>query len=148
MTHEKLKSMSPCQDGLQFAEKFDTLQAAWESCTNPNWMMWYLFESESDQLLAISAACARAVLPVFESVYPNDLRPRGAVEAVEKFLRDGAPLDPVRSTASAANAAADKAYAYAASANAVAAASAAANAADADPRLNVAEIIRSIVPTI
>jgi len=86
-----------------------------------------------------AADCAERVLPVFEGRYPDDKRPRAAIEATRRCIDDSS-ADNRRSTAaayaaarSAANfaaAAANKAYAADAAARAYAA-DAAAGAADA-----------------
>jgi len=64
--------------------------------------------NERDQtLLALWAAdCAEHVLPYFEQAYPNDDRPRNAIEAVRAWARGEMRVGEVRAVAVAAHAAA------------------------------------------
>lgn len=58
-------------------------------------------------LLALWAAdCAEHVLPYFEQAYPNDDRPRNAIEAVRAWVRGEMRVGEVRAVAVAAHAAA------------------------------------------
>ena len=94
--------------------------------------------------------CAEQVLPIFETKYPDDKRPRQAVEAAKKYLKNPTAAYAAAAYAAAAYAAdaADAAYAadvaadaanaanaayaaYVAAANAADVTAAAANAADA-----------------
>jgi hypothetical protein len=86
-----------------------------------------------------AADCAERVLPVFEGRYPNDKRPRAAIEATRRCIDDpsadnrqstAAAYAAARSAANFAAAAANRAYAADAAAKAYAA-DAAARAADA-----------------
>ena len=142
--HKSLLDLNPCANGLQFAEKYHTLQEAWDACDNPRWMVWYLRKTEHPKLLSVGAASARTVLPIFEKKYPDDKRPRAALDAVDRYLLHGTPIDiSVRSAAYAASAFAFAYAAYAASADA---ADDAADAAAA--KINMPNVIRSIVPKI
>jgi hypothetical protein len=77
-----------------------------------------------------AADCAERVLPVFEGRYPNDKRPRAAIEATRRCIDD--PSADNRQSTAAAYAAARSAANFAADAAARAyAADAAARAADA-----------------
>lgn len=81
--------------------------------------------------------CAERVLPLFEREYPDDQRPRQAIETARKWVHGKATLEEVQAAADAAYTAYAAAYAanaaayaaYAANAAADAAAYAAANAA-------------------
>ena len=151
--HKSLLDLNPCANGLQFAEKYHTLQEAWDACDNPRWMVWYLRKTEHPKLLSVGAASARTVLPIFEKKYPDDKRPRAALDAVDRYLLHGTPIDiSVRSAAYAAYAASAFAFAdaaYAAYAAYAASADAADDAADAAAaKINMPNVIRSIVPKI
>mgnify|MGYP007071594639 CR=1 FL=1 len=78
--------------------------------------------------------CARLALPTWEARYPDDARPRTAIETAERWVRGEATLDDVRAASAAAYAAAcaaayAAAYASAATAYAAACAASAASAA-------------------
>jgi hypothetical protein len=82
---------------------------------------------EHEFKVRFAVKCAYLVLPIFEKKHSKDNRPRTAIEAVEKWLKE--PIEENRKAASAASAAA---YAAAdAAASAASAAYAAANAASA-----------------
>ncbi len=72
-----------------------------------------------------AAACAEHVLPVFEQDYPEDNRPRQAVEAARAWVRGELKMNDARKFAFAAHAAAREAI----NPNAIAAARAAGHAA-------------------
>jgi len=50
--------------------------------------------------------CAERVLPLFETHYPDDLRPRNAIEAARAWVRDELAVSDARAAALAAHAAA------------------------------------------
>ena len=64
-----------------------------------------------------AADVAEHVLDKFESKYPDDRRPREAIEATRHWCADVSGLAKARKAAYAAYAAADAAFAYAASAS-------------------------------
>lgn len=35
-----IKKFDPCSDGFRFYEKFETFEAAWNSCPRGDWMLW------------------------------------------------------------------------------------------------------------
>jgi hypothetical protein len=95
---------------------------------------WWLWTKEDSVSVAIYAA--ELVLPIYEKQYPDDKRPRLAIEAAKAWLKD--PSEENRQAAAyaayasyASYAAAASAAAYAASAAAYAASSAAYDAYDA-----------------
>lgn len=87
------------------------------------------FDKEDHRSLALWAAdCAEHVLPCFEEEYPQDIRPRNAVEAARAWARGEIAMREARAAAVAAHAAARDATAAAARAAARAAGHAAATA--------------------
>lgn len=142
---EKIKSLDACGDAIAWLRKknYPTLQEAWDNCERGDWMLWLLRQTvrpDADKLpfVRVAAACARMSLKHYEDTYPDDDRPRKAIEAVERYAES--PSEDTRKAARAAADAADAAaYATAYAANAAidaanaayAAARAAANAADA-----------------
>ena len=137
LNKEVIKALKPCKDRfdnyLNHYKDFDSNLEEFillENITYKDkvWVVTKLFTR--DQNVKWSLLCASKVLSIFESAYPNDKRPRQALEAAENFLNN-----PNEETMSAASYAADAAAAasassYAARATASAYASAyAANAA-------------------
>jgi hypothetical protein len=129
MTLEKLESLHPCADGLEFAKKCDgDFTSIWQTCDRGDWLIWLLGRCnllKKKLAVKIAIECAKRVLSNHEKKYPEDLRPRQAIEAAEKWLKS--PTAKNKNAASAASAAYSAAYsAYsAASAAAYAAYSAA-----------------------
>jgi len=160
---EKLIGMSACDEGVEYARSYRTMQEAWDRCERGDWMLWLLGrlagppESKSRKKLVLAAcACARLSL---DHIPAGEQRPLAAIDMAEAWARgqDGASLDDIRRTVAyaaataAASAAASATAAASAAASAYAAASAAASAyAAASARkktlLQCAEIVRSMYP--
>ncbi len=88
---------------------------------------------QDHRLLAIWASdCAKHVLPYFEGIYPEDNRPRKAIEAARAWVHGDLPVVEARKAAFASHAAARDAKNVAAQAAARAAGHAAATAHVAD----------------
>ena len=130
-TKKNLLDLNPCEDGLAFARlhKFD-FPKIYAKCERGDWLIWWLRKTgnlDKPQAVKIAVACAEHVLPFFEKKYPNDKRPRLAIEAALEWIKN--PTDENRAKCRTAAAAAYAAYAAAAAAAAYAAAAAAAYAA-------------------
>ena len=93
---------------------------------------WYKDEETRKRVyIRFAILCAEAVLPIWNEKYPEDARPRNAIEAAKKYLKTG-KIDAASAAAAdyaAANTAAYAANAAYAADAAYAAANAAANAA-------------------
>lgn len=134
---EFLAGLGACCEARQWAEQFRDPQTAWNECKRGDWMLWLLGRMSgppgSDSRKAVvfvACQCARLTLSHFEARYPEDKRPRAAIETAEHHCLHKATLKEVRAASNAANAAANAANAAAAAAYAAAnAASAAANTA-------------------
>ena len=128
MTLKKLESFQPCSDGLDFAKKCDgDFTKIWQTCNRGDWLIWLMQRCNLlNRKLAveISIECAKRVISNYEKKYPDDLRPRQAIAAAEKWLKSPTAKNKNASFAAsfAASVAAD---AYAADAAASAATSAA-----------------------
>jgi hypothetical protein len=132
-----------CSEGMEWAKKYPNAKEAWEACSSPAWMIWWLIKArriDKKQSVSIAIYCAELVLPNFVKKYPDDKRPEQAIQAAKNWLANpnAASADAAASAAYAASAAAASA-AYAASA-------AAADAADADARKNICDHIRKEFP--
>jgi len=132
----KLKLLGACSEAVDWCQRYDSLNDAWQVCERGDWMLWLVGrlsgEPGSDarkKLVLTACQCARLSL---KYVKEGELRPLKAIETAEKWARgeDGITLDDVQKAA-AATYAANAAYAAAATyaANAAYAAYAAAYAA-------------------
>ena len=155
-TLNEIKKYSPCTDGwkrlLSYLGKTqaDNEPLDYTTILESNGIddaIWSLRTSEDKKLVRIFAGrCAEHVLHIFEDNYPDDDRPRKAVEIALRGELDTANAANAAVTANAANAAyaaavAANVAAYAANAAAAAAAAAAnaaANAANAAVTANAA----------
>ena len=119
LTIEQLKDLSPCVEGFKWYSnniKTDDLESIllqlaeyrWRWC---RWLMVRVLNGKQNKLLAIY--CAELVLPIFESKYPDDKRPRKAVEAAKDFMEGKIRAEDLSVARSAAHAAAAAAYAAA-----------------------------------
>ena len=152
MKHSKLNELNACREAVEWCSDFGTLQEAWDKCERGDWMLWYLGQTcgatETDShrtMTACKAACARLVLHIWEAKYPDDARPKLAIEAAEKYSRGEITAAFAASAAYAAFAAAAAYAAFDRSADAAASAGVAARFA---MLKQCAEEIRKIVPTI
>jgi hypothetical protein len=136
-----LKSHEPCTAGYQWARENNiaSLSEAFAKLERGDWWLWladaYGMNLDKPRLVAFAADCAERLLLKFEERYPDDMRPRRAIEAARAWVTCPSPeMQQAARTASdaASAAAADAAAAYAAAdaAAAYAASDAAAAAAD------------------
>ena len=101
--------------------KFPDLESAWLACDNTDWLLWYAGRKAGPM-----------VLPIFEKRYPDDKRPRKAIETAEAWVDGKASLKEVAEARSAAR-------------NAAAATAAAARK---QMRARCVEIIKKHYPTL
>lgn len=138
ITTEIVKKLNPCTEifenftsnypnysgDLQEFLKLDKI-----SFSDKVWVFTHLATQKQNQKFAI--LCAKSVLHIFEEKYPEDKRPRAAIEAAEQYLAN--PTEENKavliSATNAARAAADAARAADAAYNAYYAANAAADSA-------------------
>jgi len=120
-TIEDLKKLDPCEEGLYWYLqniKSENLHKILIQLNNhePQWARW-LFTNimNKKQCVEIAVYSAELALHIFEERYPNDDRPRKAIEAAKKYLASNNNADADYATAyDAANAAAaDASYAAA-----------------------------------
>ena len=98
---EKLKRMGACESAVEWADQFDTLQEAWDSCERGDWMLWLLGklsgppQSKSrKKLVFTSCKCARLAWPYVQ----EENRPvvKRCLETAESWAQDkGATLEEV-----------------------------------------------------
>jgi hypothetical protein len=132
-----VKNTQPCREGLKWLLSQDTDDAVLIierliSEKKFRWAEWAISKSLTKiQNVRWAVFSAEQVLPIFEKRYPNDLRPRKAIEAAKKYIEAPAYAYAYAYAAADAAAAARAAYAADAAADAYAAAAADAYAADA-----------------
>lgn len=94
----KLSTFNPCSNGLAWARKFPTAQAAWDACENPEWMCWLLGKIGADRRDLTLLACefARLALP-----YANGDEAELAIATAEQWAHgdEEVTLDDVRRAA-------------------------------------------------
>jgi hypothetical protein len=132
VTMNFLKTHDACKEAVRWVKtqkKRDynsLLKALIEENGDLSWGIWYLQRKLSNtEKIRLAIYSANSVLHIYEEQYPEDKRPREAIKAVRKYLKES-PLKNKKAAAHAADAAA-----HAADAAAHAAAHAADAAADA-----------------
>ena len=125
----EITKYNPCNDAVEFRNKYNTFQEAWKNCWRGDWMLWLAGELKVPlkPLTLAKALCSKTIIHLMK-----DERSKKAVEVAEKYGRGKATrkqLDAAAADAYVADAAAyASAYAaadvYAADAAAYAAASA------------------------
>lgn len=93
ITKEQIADLKPCKEGYEWylkngsADLLETLLKVNEH--NDSWARWlftHLMNLSQKREIAIFAA--ELVLPIFEKKHPKDDRPRKAIEAAKKVLKD------------------------------------------------------------
>ena len=114
---DRILSWKPCKEELRWFEKQSSLEEVWDKCEEPSWL-FFICQAEDElnlkkeQSVAIAIAVASRVLDKYEVAYPDDKRPRKAIEAAQAWLDN--PTKENADAASAAYAASTDAYASAA----------------------------------
>jgi len=88
-TIEALLDKGPCSEGLKFLKSSRSLPKLWRTCERADWMIWALQQLELlDERTAriFAVACAEHTLHFFEDKYPEDKRPRQAVEFARTLI--------------------------------------------------------------
>jgi hypothetical protein len=126
-----LVELGASRELIDWAKTQSGAAVAWATCERGDWMLWWAGRLAGppgdDRRLLVLAACDCAVLalPLFESKYPSDARPRVAIDTARAWAHGKATPDQVNAAAAAAASAYAAAAAYAAASAAYAAASAA-----------------------
>src|SRR3990167_8226310 len=79
-----------CAEAVKWAGQYGSMYEAWKKCERADWMLWAakrlnLFTKKQSVKLAV--IFAERVLPKFEAKYPEDKRPRRAIQAVNRWLK-------------------------------------------------------------
>jgi len=117
ITTEYLQSLTACQDGIDWVAKYGDKEpvavirqlVADDKLDWANWLIVRIMDYRKYTSYAVFTALQ--VIDNFEKLYPDDKRPRQAIEAAQKCIDD-----PTEENKSAARSAADSAYSTAYSA--------------------------------
>ena len=116
-----------CDEGYQWwldnEEPSDVITTAKKlnSDGHNNWSNWLIVRFMShEQKVQYAIFAAEQVIEIYEKKYPNDDRPRKAIEAAKNYLKDKSLKNKKAAAAAYAAAAADAAAAAAAAADAAA----------------------------
>lgn len=131
-----LKSIGACSEGVKWRSKRD-LKTAWAECERGDWMLWLCGKMVGkkgwparQEIILVTCDCAELSLPIFENKYPNDDRPRKAIETARLWASGKSVIKEVRRSAKSAPCYVSFAAAYYASCASFAAAYAALAARD------------------
>jgi hypothetical protein len=131
-TIKRLEALDACEEAVEWAQDQKDFEAIIKNCDRGEWLFWLGGKVLSSRELAIpKAEVAETVLHLFERKFPDDDRPRKAIEAAKQYGRGEIDAAAADAAARAADAAARAARAAAADAAARAARAARAAAADA-----------------
>lgn len=128
ITDEWIKEKAPCQEALDWWSKknrkpMDILNELIEA-KKYSWANWFIVRIMAyEDYVSYAVFAAEQVIDIYEKKYPNDKRPRQAIEAAKKCIKD--PSKENKEAARAAWAAAEAAWAAEAAAEAAGAARAA-----------------------
>jgi len=119
MTHwsDYFRNLGACEKALVEAQQYATAQEFWDACEHPDWMLWGWARLNPDNNFYL-ACCdiAEWSLSFYEDVYPDDDRPRKAIEARRAFLRGEITAAELKIAANAADVAWSEAWSAACSA--------------------------------
>ena len=87
---EYLVPLAPSDRVLEKANLYSDPQTAWSDWDRTEDLLWALVETKTDPKKLIPCLCdiAKHVLPVFARVYPKDKRPKEAIAAVRKLVKN------------------------------------------------------------
>ena len=95
LTKKWLKAHSACMGGYEYAinnliglTEFETLGNLMKS-KHYDWANWFIIRiMKKKQYLAYAIFAAKQVVDIYEKKYPDDKRPRLAIEAAEAYLKN------------------------------------------------------------
>jgi len=105
---EFLVPLHACQSGIDKARQYPDPQSAWDNWDDGCELLWTLGRrgAQDKQKLALCACdIAERVLPLFEEEYPEDMRPRMAIEAARRWAENPTEENLNAAAAAAADAA-------------------------------------------
>lgn len=87
-----LKSKNACAESIQWIDDRD-LVTAWNECPKASWLLWLYARSVNPDTIVFKTAVvelADSMLNIFEAEYPEDKRPRNAIETARRYLAGNA----------------------------------------------------------
>ncbi|GAC1632802.1 MAG: hypothetical protein NVS9B14_06490 [Candidatus Acidiferrum sp.] len=116
------ESHGACREGLEWITG-KSLAEFWQTCERADWMLWLCGKMEGtkgwptrQQIVLVACTFAESALEHFEKKYPEDKRPRKAIEAARAWAQGTGTIEDVKAHRAAAYDAAYAAYAAAAAA--------------------------------
>lgn len=108
MIANTLRALDACPEAIQWSKKRRDPRRAWNACERGDWLLWIAARLGVDRTLVVLAACdcARTALRYVPAGEDN---PSIAIETTEKWCREAATLEEVRSARDGAYAAAARA---------------------------------------
>jgi hypothetical protein len=101
-----------CSEGREWVKSngIESDAEAWAKLQRPDWMLWLAknrgVKLDESKLRLFACDCAEQVLPLFEREYPEDKRPRVAIETARRFANGEATQQELAAAWDAAGAAA------------------------------------------
>ena len=72
---EKLKNMAACEDAVEWASQYSTLQKTWDKCERGDWMLWLAGKmsgkpecDKRKKLVLCACECARLSLKYVKKI--------------------------------------------------------------------------------
>jgi hypothetical protein len=86
-----LRRLDACEEAREWAGK-KSLAEVWSSCDRADWLLWLCGRMAGTEgwptrqdIVLVACLCAETALPIFEKKYPDDDRPRKAIEAARAW---------------------------------------------------------------
>lgn len=103
-----LKELGACPEAVRWVGN-RTLKRAWAECEQGDWMLWLCGKMEGkkgwstrQEIVLAACDCAELALPIFEKKYPEDKRPRKAIETARLWAQGKATIEEVKEARRAA----------------------------------------------
>jgi len=98
ITKKWIKKWEPCDEAVEWINEqgtkdvFELIERLYKSEVKDKyiWLSWAiprLLKTKKDRVM-FSVYCAELVLPMFEREYPNDKRPRQAIQAAKNWIKN------------------------------------------------------------
>jgi len=107
-----LVKLGACSEAVKWTNGKE-LAEAWANCERADWMLWLVGHMAGQegwptlqQIVLVACRFAEDALPIFEKKYPDDERPRQAIEVTRLWCEGKATIKEVRKVRSAAYASA------------------------------------------
>ena len=66
---KKLRALGACSEALEFADKYPSLQKAWDACLRSSWLIWLLTDGNHCNLAITESRCINCKLSNVEAKY-------------------------------------------------------------------------------